>query len=111
MLEEILLNLSSCLLSLQSLNESELKKIHKLLNSDELEIIARQVKRLYKETEKYRTDCLIGDLTPIGIVNGLIKNPDSGMPISVIVSKNKESKKMSITEYKKAIYEYKIKNL
>lgn len=72
--ETILEQLIISLESLQILEDSDIAIIHQLDTSANLEKCTQQLIRLMKQLEIYRSNDLIGTITPIGMITGIRKN-------------------------------------
>lgn len=72
--ETILENVIIALENLQGLNENDLKVIHQLDTTEHLETCTRQLVRLLKQMERYRSNDLVGTTTTLGMINGIRKN-------------------------------------
>lgn len=84
--------------NLQGLNENDLKVIHQLDTTENLEKCTRQLVRLLNQLERYRSNDLVGTTTTIGMINGIRKN--SWHQISEY---NINGHWMKASEFKKAV--------
>lgn len=69
-LEQLIISLEN----MQSLEDSEIAVIHQLDTSENLEKCTQQLIRLMKQLEIYRSNDLVGTISPIGMITGIRKN-------------------------------------